>query len=36
MRAVGILLIMFSGLAMVAGAQAPPSTAKGGRAVGEA
>jgi len=31
MRAVGILLIMFSGLAMVAGAQAPPSTAKGGR-----
>jgi hypothetical protein len=31
MRAVGILLIMFSGLAMVAGAQPPPSTAKGGR-----
>jgi hypothetical protein len=31
MRALGILLLMFSGLAMVAGAQAPPSTARDGR-----
>jgi NIPSNAP len=31
MRAFGILLIMFFGLATVSAAQSPPSTAKGGR-----